>query len=56
MRMKEERCVIQGVPAILYGDSSESLFFVYPRKNGLQGRSGLACGDCMPKGVSGAEH
>ena len=34
MRMKEERCIIQGMPAILYGDSSEKLFLYIHGKMG----------------------
>lgn len=34
MRMKEERCIIQSIPAILYGDSSENLFLYIHGKMG----------------------
>lgn len=34
MRMKEERCIIQSIPAIVYGDSSESLFLYIHGKMG----------------------
>ena len=34
MRMKEERCLIQSIPAILYGDSSENLFLKKKKKMG----------------------
>ncbi|MDY4509033.1 MAG: alpha/beta hydrolase [Candidatus Faecousia sp.] len=34
MRMKEERCLIQSIPAILYGDSSENLFLYIHGKMG----------------------
>ena len=34
MRLKEERCIIQSIPAIVYGDSSESLFLYIHGKMG----------------------
>lgn len=34
MRMKKERCIIQSIPAIVYGDSSESLFLYIHGKMG----------------------
>ena len=34
MRMKEERCIIQSIPAILYGDNSEKLFLYIHGKMG----------------------
>ena len=50
MRMKEERCIIQSIPAIVYGDSSESLFLYIHGKMGRKEEAAHPAGIICPKG------
>ena len=50
MRMKEERCIIQSIPAIVYGDSSESLFLYIHGKMGRKEEAARIAEIVCPKG------
>ena len=50
MRMKEERCIIQSIPAIVYGDSSESLFLYIHGKMGCKEEAARFAEIVCPKG------
>ena len=50
MRMKEERCIIQSIPAIVYGDSSEKLFLYIHGKMGRKEEAARIAEIVCPKG------